>query len=129
MPSVYDIGGKKTQTKHSFNEEDDDYRYLYKIKLIFHNIWFFFNLFSKDRFDEGSISYDDGEKVGIHQEDSVLSDSAVIVEGEEAIGDHRSVVDDDIEDDYDDDDDDNNNNPMPSKSKVFEFSSKYLLII
>ena len=79
-------------------------------------------MISKDHFDEGSISYDD-EKGGIHQEDSVLSDSAVIVEGEEALESHQSIDGDDIDDD---DEDEDNYRSKPGKSKVFEFSGNFI---
>lgn len=107
MPSVYDLGKQPPSTKPSSaflaprSLEEDDYRSLcIHPQLI---------SLSKDRFDEGSVSFDDYGKGGIYQEESVLSDSAVVDDVAESDG-NRSG--DDIEDEV----------GIQSKPKVFEFS-------
>jgi hypothetical protein len=73
-----------------------------------------FLFLSKDRFDEGSVSFDEYGKGGIYQEASVLSDSAVVDDVAESDG-NRSVSVDDV-------DDDEVEVGNQSKPKVFEFS-------
>jgi hypothetical protein len=77
-------------------------------------------LLSKDRFDEGSVSFDEygngSGKEGIYHEASVLSDSAVVDDDVAESDGNRSV--DDIDDDEIED---------RSKPKVFEFSGHTLV--